>query len=229
MKKFLYIICILFSVNLANSKIHIFYDFEFPNHKDLSCNLTFYKNGMYKIYLFNQFEGDRAELIDLSYGSYVIKKNDIYLYDNYNKYQMHFLIYKEEIIPLTGFKILVNRSFLKNKYIDPPDTPFEKEDFISIEYSKSNFNINHKGYNKLEYGTYGYDEDVHFIVFKNKKYQFKYENLIISEGKWERTGNELICYDSYLQHKFYLSIGEKFIVNRFLPNGLTDYVLYIKK
>jgi hypothetical protein len=241
MKKILKIICLVLIIliagsNISESKIIGIYALEeFPqinpskiigistfDSKDellrtsISIYLEIYQNNVYKIVMTDIIQ-DREIVYDISFGNYKVINNILYLYDTYNKYEMQYLIKNKKLIPQRALNFLLGKPFKRYTNQDLESNTYDKTPYTSLNKSRANFAKSHKSKALLYYGTYGSVDDFNFVILSNHKYTMKFDNMVISEGSWKRKGNELICYDTNLKHNFYLSIGEKLIINRFFP------------
>ncbi len=160
-------------------------------------------------------DGKITSLI-LSRGYYKLVDDSLYLTDYYNKYKMLIIINNEKLYVKKAFKILYNRSFRK-LHSEPYHTTKMVFNERLLDSVRSDYNKNHKTEFPFADRIYGVRTQVYFNLKPDNKYQIKYNQMVVSDGSWERKGNELICKDSLLQHNFYLSIGKNKIINRFFP------------
>jgi hypothetical protein len=196
-------------------------------------DIEFRKNGDYCL-LLKYFEQEKTDTLILSFGNFIVKdKNTLLLSDNIHGFSMQLRImktkntdylydysYNKEKIELTtekGFVFMTNRNFreigpYQEKAIKPNLTPQiqqqERESYLQSNKDKQ-FSL----YNAVYESSNGYQLNIK----KDKKYVLYHNNLLISNGIWEKLGNELILHDSALQHSFYLLIADKKLISKYLP------------
>jgi hypothetical protein len=53
-----------------------------------------------------------------------------------------------------------------------------------------------------------------------------YKQLLLSEGAWRRQRNEVILFDTHMQHPFYVLVGKDNLINCHLPGDFQGLSLY---
>ena len=90
--------------------------------------------------------------------------------------------------------------------------------YLGVYESENNCQPTRGG--KLEKG-HGYELNIQ----ENFQYTLHYNRILILQGTWKRSGNELALYDESLQHSFYLLIGQDGLISKYLPGEYRGSIL----
>ena len=192
------------------------------------CELLFYSNGKYEIYVSNKVSWTMTETTILSCGAYTWKKNQIILQDANIGLEMQCKqIHPDELVFTKGFTFLLHNTFKSFA------TTYESE-IISSNYSaaqlkheRETYKKSHPNRYKLYYSQYS-NGDYVLDIQKEYRYVLRYRCLIISEGTWKKEGNELFLIDNSLQYTFTVLIGKEGLIGKYLPGNFSDLILYEK-
>jgi TonB family protein len=228
MKKIISIFFVLFcscSWNYAQTFVSGIYEI---NNFDttLSCYIEFYADERYQLILEEHVTNDMVESTILSYGRFNIKKDVIILFDAVHGFEMEFYISKtKQIIVTKGFiflmrKVLTFDQDIYTKCMKPEINP-EKQQRSRAEYLRL-----HSTLYTFHYGQYGSVSAYQLDLKRDKQYTLFYKDILISEGTWKRQGNEIILFDTHLQHSFYVLVGKDRLISCYLPGDFYGLSLY---
>jgi len=214
-KKIILLIFFVLGFNSAFSQISKVYTYDTISNK-VDCNIFFYKEGVYEVTL-EDYTDENPYLIILSFGQYTIQDDKIVLFDKYNEFKMQFVLKDSFIVGHKTYKWLKDKKMQKS-YFEIYDKPFfQKANFKNLAESRSQFAKQNINQNDFYLGTYKMQMDYILNFNSCASYQFKYKEIIISEGTWKRKGNELILKDIEIETPFYILIGKETLINKMLP------------
>jgi hypothetical protein len=120
----------------------------------------------------------------------------------------------------------------KSSYVDMNTLNWLKNfDSVSIEKDRADykilnqkmFPIAYQDYQSKKYGLRSFR--YRLTINKDSTYSLYVENLLISDGHWNRKGVELILYDTCLKQRFYLMIGDRVLISKLLPGDYESTIL----
>lgn len=182
------------------------------------CNIYIYENGKYEFFLETQETDDIVFSHLLSIGKYTIKDNLIILYDSYNKYQQEFLFNNNYLVSKKTFQFLQNKKLEKNDLIKSLKPMFKDSDFEFLSNQIILFKIKNPLAYRLYFDTYQGYNGLKIQLRVDSTYKLTFKNIILSEGKFSRSGNVLKMFDSSLSHTFFMLISNnKELICKFFP------------
>jgi hypothetical protein len=207
----------LYSSLVSFGQISSVYSLDNISGGSSDCCIYFYKNGVYEIFIEEQETDDLISVLIISYGNYTYENRHLILYDLYNGYQMRFIYRDSYIVSIRAFKCLLNKKFLKNNFQiwDDPDSTYNFAK--NVKQKREEFKQMHKVEYTFKTGIYEADNGFTLTIKSENQYLFCYNGIILSEGKWDRDGNELVLADSDLQYTFYILIEKEFLKCLILP------------
>lgn len=218
---------IIFS-GFAQSQISSIYSFN-NKDKNIDYYICFYKDGSYLIEISKNVTLDIIEVFVLSDGYYLIKDNIVIFTDRIHGYKMEMVLNKNELIVKKSFNFLINKKFIyyeknmKSKY------HYNTCNINTLKLERNVYKTQNNDLHSLEYGTYesaqGFKLDIFqsdIILQLDNQYQLYFKDVMISNGTWNRVENELVLYDTTLNHQFYLLIGDKVLISKLLPGDYSE-------
>lgn len=216
------------------------YHYQLP--RDRSLFIQFHENNRFDLTMHEYSDGgSNIEVTIFSYGKYDYKDEKIILTDEANGFTMQLrLLSTGKIMIEKGFSFLKDKSFSREIYNNEND--YLTTD-ITIEKQKQERNIylkSHKRPYPVHYGIYesenntfqDKEKNIHLTglgyeiqLKKENKYTLHFKQILISEGIWNRNGNELSLFDETLQHSFYLLITDKGLISKYLPGEYSGCLL----
>ena len=166
----------------------------------LSCYIEFYVNENYQLIIEERMTSDIVESTVLSCGHFSIKKDILTLFDSVQGFKMEFSISKtKQLVVIQGFTFLIGKVLtfdqdIYTKYMNPRINP-DMQQKNRTEYLRIHTDLYPFYYGKYE-SVFGYQLNLK----EDKQYTLFYKNVLISEGRWERQKNEVILFDTHLQH-----------------------------
>ena len=218
MKKLLVTVGLI--IALASNKVlsQISRSFRFPDiEKNIDIDIDLYKNGVYEISTSEYLTDDILGGCFFSYGNYTLKNEILILSDEYNGLKMQFEYHTNFIFSKQTFKCMSNKKIYTDGFelYNSPGSSYNEIKPLELDRLE-NMQLNKNEYSLFP-GIYENKDDFCLTIQSNKKYNFKYKKLIISEGVWDRKGNELNLFDEILNHTFYVIIKDKVLVSKILP------------
>jgi hypothetical protein len=193
------------------------YSFDDPIEKDVSYYISLYKNGTFEFTINESLTNDMGLVILLSYGNYMLKNGNIELQDKYNGFNMQFEYHQYFLIAKKSYNGFVGNKFIKIRSSQEMGNSLSKE-IKTIKQIISTLNASNLKENVINSGIYeGEYEKFNLNLSVEYTYVFKYHSFVISKGNWSRKKNELVLFDSILNHHFYLFIGKNGLYNLFIP------------
>ena len=170
------------------------------------CDIYFYPNGRYEIFLTSQDTDDIVSSHLLSLGEYTKNEYTVNLYDEYHGYEQEFLITnKGALVPKKSFAFLLGKTLIKTQN-SVDNSWFEKGELGTFDYNSILLEYENPTRNRLYFGVfYGYN-DITLKLEKTGNYNIKYRSIIVSEAVWQRKGNVLDIVDKSLKANFSMII-----------------------
>jgi hypothetical protein len=136
--------------------------------------------------------------------------------------------HSDELRFVQGFTFLLYQTFkLYGITYKPEESIPSGYSSIRIRQERENYKKSHPNQYKLYYSQYS-NGDYIIDIQKEYKYVLRYRQLIISEGIWEKKGNELLLFDNSLQCMFTILIGKEGLIGKYLPGNFNNLILYEK-
>jgi hypothetical protein len=210
----------------------------------LNCYIEFYKSGCYMLTLNEQMTEDQIETDVLSLGKYTLKNKEITLTDEEHRFQMKLLFSNDEIIAKQSYCFLMNKIFKSDYDSKDSDCLFSpNKKLIEQKQERQAYKQINKTMCHIYYGTYRsennfvkYDKGIYetgrgyeLKIMQEHKYVLYYKKILISEGKWDKNGNELALFDENLQHFFYVMVNKDGLISKYLPGDYKGCSLFLIK
>ncbi|MCL2041752.1 MAG: hypothetical protein FWG84_06915 [Bacteroidales bacterium] len=203
---------------------------------DSYCDIYFTNTGRYCIMLSAHLSDDILLDVPLSDGTYSILDNDIILTDKYLHYKMQLEYKNNELHVKEAFRFLQNKVFEFRRLSDFPFIEsYNISDFI-LQQERNIYTSQYQSAFSLKAGQYRNAGQISYFSLNLSPmgfYTLQYiiEDiiyLILSDGTWSRNGNELILYDTEVEHNFYMHIGKNKLISKLLPGDYEGITLYYK-
>lgn len=191
--------------------------------------IYFYNDGCFEIIMQKNISSDIISVYLLSYGNYTINQNKIVCTDLYNDFNMQFDYMGDTIVPLICFDGFLKKNFIRESRYVYNQPFFQKIHIQSIEQSRLTHNKCYKYENTLYNGVFADSEGFKLEIQKNNMYKFSFDGFLLLKGIWKRKENELVLYNSTLNHSFYILVGETVLISKILPGAYNSYLLIRNK
>lgn len=215
------------------------------NREDVSCWIEYFDNYRYVLTIEFQKSPDIIKAQILSTGHYKVEGKKILLSDEIHGFTLRYaLIESNQLVQEHGFPFLNNKTMTlypnNNQNVFPP-IPFnaaiqkqQREKYLRQYYFTLPFTpgIYESEYNTVKKGRFTIFEtglDYEINIMRNGRYVLQYKRIAISEGTWERKENEIVLFDEYLQHNFYLLISLRSLISMYLPGEFRATTLHLKQ
>lgn len=219
---------ILISVDGQLSGVYV------ANFRDkIEYYVTFSNDGQYYMDLLEYLTIDILDNRTISIGHYSVVNNEVILRDKIHNFQMKLVIANDTLKMEKSFCFMKDKTFkYKSSYVDMNTLNWLKNfDSVSIEKDRADykilnqkmFPIAYQDYQSKKYGLRSFR--YRLTINKDSTYSLYVENLLISDGHWNRNGVELILYDTCLKQRFYLMIGDRVLISKLLPGDYESTIL----
>ena len=228
MKKLLLAVGLIITLASNKALSQISRSFILPDiEKNIDIDIDLYKSGVYEIGTSEYITDDMLGGCYISYGNYTLENENLILTDIYNGLKMQFEYHTNYIFSKQTFKCISNKKIYSDGFelYNSPGSSYNEIKPLE-EDRLENKQLNSNEYSLLP-GIYKNNDDFCLTIQSNKKYIFKYKKMILSEGVWDRKGNELNLFDEILNHTFYVIIKDKVIVSKILP--ISKNCIFYKK
>ena len=181
------------------------------HNKTNSCFLMLYDDGRYLMELDSYLTDDMSYATFLSSGLYHWSNDSLYLENKKYGYDLIFRSLDSVTIQnVKGYPFMVDKYFTgEMRYLDDYPDYIERSNKSFID-KISSYNSSSEPYYELNYKSYIFLNSVEYAISikEDSTYNIDYDNLTLSRGTWERTGNVLIMKDNNLNCFYYALIRE---------------------
>jgi hypothetical protein len=185
------------------------------------CHIELNKSGQYALTADVYATEDIIQCTVLSYGTYSIKNRKIILNDICQNITMSFIIEgKNKLKADNIFCFLKDKMFSLCSYGQDADLlpSFLIKNKTNIMQERSRHkNLNQTFIKVFTAGTYVNNWNAELYLSYGMTYTYKFNGLTVSAGTWDRYENELILFDTNLNHKFYILVEKHGLDCRLLP------------
>lgn len=230
--KYAIMLCTIFSINsFTNAQLVGIYSIPDFDNK-VECNLFLYSTNNYFLELSESLTTDIVHSMVISYGSYSVHNNELILLDKVHNYKICLARNHDTLTTKRSFKLLNDMQFiLISRDLDAEplfiSSRLDRSTFVQ-DRLKYRYSINHEF--NLKFGIYRSKDGLSLFLLPNNRYVYKYREITISEGTWNRNRNELELIDSALNHPFYVLIGEEILLSKLLPGDFRGAkLIFVKK
>jgi hypothetical protein len=194
---------------------------------NLDCNLHLTKDGNYYIEYLEHISDDIIESFILSFGSYIVKENQIILADKVHNYKICMKLTGQELAVKRSFICLLNKKFMycNNSINNGSDFANLNVNSESLLEARNSYERQHKNLFNFCLGIYENNQGFRLNVQEPHHFSYYYKNILISTGNWERVGNKLVLYDTNINHSFYVLIGDMILISKLLPGDYNSFLL----
>ncbi|MDD4921383.1 MAG: hypothetical protein PHS30_02780 [Bacteroidales bacterium] len=192
--------------------------------KNLDCDIYFFKNGRYYLGISENVTYDMIENLVFSYGKFSVNKNEVVLSDNLHNYRIILYADNNCLKVKKGFNFLLNKSFVFYSKTTGSEPQFVRPKLNRhiLQQERMKYMQLHKISIPLYSGVYEDVQGFNLNIQKDKKYKLWFKGILLSEGEWNRDGNELTLFDRTLRQPFYVLIGEKKLISSLLPGDYSQ-------
>ncbi len=231
MKRILIILFLFPLMNSAHGQLSGDYVADFK--EKVEYYLSFLNDGQYYMEIIVHETNDILDNRTLSIGHYSIDGETLLLEDKVHNFKMELDIIKDSLKIRRSFCLLDGKTFgFKSSYVDTYTLNALKDyDSSSVNQERIEYKTQNQRLYPLAYDDYLSMDCIQcslryrLTINKEKTYRLYFRDLLFSEGYWKREGVELILFDTSLNHKFYLMIGDKVLISILLPSDYLSLVL----
>lgn len=199
--------------------------------EEATCSIYFYDDGKYQITFLH---GDDDILFEtpISFGTYKIKNDVIHMKDNLCGFDMDLRMKNDSLYPIKALDFIKKSKIAcsKTRESGSSDEIQDNIDFTIKQREKviKKFVKKEPSNCTLTLGTYisTYSYGTYYLTLNDDgNYVLKFQDIVVSQGFWEKKRKQLELNDIELSHKFEFYVGEGRLISKGI---LGDYGCIMK-